>query len=292
MRVSVKWDSYASACETFARGEVEDYTINIVDGVPNANYCASKGTPWEHWIESISLFATIHQNPPKSMRNKSVKEGYGDFTHLPPMEMRRGTGILTTLVPRASWQSNPLNANLFWSIWVDWNQDNDFDDPGEQVIKRGVTFYTDTFLDNEIIFGVPATARLGKTRLRLSMKAGSDPLPCETFGKGEVEDYTVNVTASLEKIQTQPIDNQNITHFNIFPNPANQEAFLDLKDFENQSVELKVSDIAGKAIFNQTIEKGSVAPHRLNTTSLKTGTYFIEIQSVEQRITRQLYILN
>jgi hypothetical protein len=33
-------------------------------------------------------------------------------------------------------------------------------------------------------------------------------------------------------------------------------------------------------------------PHHLNTASLKTGTYFIEIQSVGKRITRQLYILN
>jgi Secretion system C-terminal sorting domain len=81
-------------------------------------------------------------------------------------------------------------------------------------------------------------------------------------------------------------------NFTIFPNPATQEAFLDLKDFENQLVELKVSDVAGKVLLNQTIEKASVAPHRLNTSSLKNGTYFIEIQSVEQRVTRQLYILN
>ncbi|CAM1361784.1 exported hypothetical protein [Tenacibaculum sediminilitoris] len=32
MRITVKKDTYANACETFASGEVEDYTINIVGG--------------------------------------------------------------------------------------------------------------------------------------------------------------------------------------------------------------------------------------------------------------------
>jgi hypothetical protein len=33
MRVSMKKDAYPTACETFAAGEVEDYTINIQDGI-------------------------------------------------------------------------------------------------------------------------------------------------------------------------------------------------------------------------------------------------------------------
>jgi hypothetical protein len=65
-----------------------------------------------------------------------------------------------------------------------------------------------------------------------------------------------------------------------------------LKDFENERVELKVSDVAGKVLFSQTIEKASITPHRLNTASLKNGTYFIEIQSVRKRVTRKLYLLN
>jgi CARDB/Secretion system C-terminal sorting domain len=99
-------------------------------------------------------------------------------------------------------------------------------------------------------------------------------------------------TSQSKSITYNGIDSLKQANFSIFPNPATQEAFLDLKDFENQLVELKVSDVAGKVLFNQTIEKVSSSPHRLNTSTLNNGTYFIEIQSVGKRITRQLYILN
>ncbi len=43
MRVSMKKDAYPTACETFAAGEVEDYTVQIAD--ITANPCATDATP-------------------------------------------------------------------------------------------------------------------------------------------------------------------------------------------------------------------------------------------------------
>jgi hypothetical protein len=256
--------------------------------LPNT-YCASKGNlPWEHWIQKVTFtFPTV-------WNNSSAKEGYGNFTHVPPVNLARGVVTEIALTPQVSWIRNPLNANMFWSVWVDWNQDNDFDDAGEQMIQRPVNFASELFLDNTHLLTVPATARLGNTRMRVAMKVGGYPSVCETFEKGEVEDYIVNITngggfaranAALKDSNTMSYD------FNIFPNPAANETFLDLKDFENELVHITISDIAGKVILNQTIEKASVSPHRLNTASLKNGTYFIEIQSVGKRaVTRKLWI--
>jgi hypothetical protein len=257
--------------------------------LPNT-YCASKGNlPWEHWIQKVTFtFPTVWSN-------SSAKEGYGNFTHVPPVNLARGVVTEIALTPQVSWIRNPLNANMFWSVWMDWNQDNDFEDAGEQMIQRPVNFASELFLDNTHLLTVPATARLGNTRMRVAMKVGGYPSVCETFEKGEVEDYIVNVTngGGFARANAPTKDSESMSYdFNIFPNPAANETFLDLKDFENELVELKVSDIAGKVLFNQTIEKASITLHRLNTVSLKNGTYLIEIQSVGKRVTRQLYILN
>jgi GEVED domain/Secretion system C-terminal sorting domain len=104
--------------------------------------------------------------------------------------------------PKSSWGGDPRNANMYWRAWIDLNNDNDFDDAGEMVISRQVVIYIGTFLDNEQAFTVPANAKLGKTRLRIAMKVGGYPSPCETFERGEVEDYTVNI---LENNAIQPL---------------------------------------------------------------------------------------
>jgi GEVED domain/CARDB/Secretion system C-terminal sorting domain len=241
----------------------------------SANYCASKGNlPWNEWIAGVQF---------SNVNNPNVKQGYADFTGA-TANVVRGSSYAFTLTQGYSWAGDPSNATAQWRVWIDYNKNNVFD-ANELAASGTRTTSTATIV-------IPSTATLGATRMRVSLKKTGAPTACEVFDNGEVEDYTVNIAASGGYEKIQKVDNQLVAHFNIFPNPAHQEAFLDLKDFENQRVELKVSDVAGKLIFNQTIEKASVSPHRLNTASLKNGTYFIEIQSVEKRITRQLSILN
>jgi hypothetical protein len=152
------------------------------------NYCASKGDlPWEQWIERVSLSSGNFSNP-------STKEGYGNFTALTGLTAQRQQNNLFTISPQASWLNNPQNNQLFWRVWIDYNGDGDFTDADEQVISRQVVFTSGIFLDNETTFMVPTTARLGNTRLRVALKVGSYPTPCENFDKGEVEDYTIKIT--------------------------------------------------------------------------------------------------
>ncbi len=151
-------------------------------------YCSSKGNlPWEHWIERVSLSSNNFSNP-------SIKEGYGNFTALTGMTAQRQQTSLFTISPQASWLNDPQNNQIFWRVWIDYNGDGDFTDADEQVISRQVVFTSGIFLDNETTFTVPITARLGNTRLRVAMKVGGYPMPCENFDMGEVEDYTIQIT--------------------------------------------------------------------------------------------------
>ncbi len=84
------------------------------------------------------------------------------------------------------------NSGLDMGIWIDWNQDGDFDDTDEEVLCGIDNGGAGTYNIN-----VPATASLGSTRMRLWSKYyGSTCSSCGSTSNGEVEDYSVNITAS------------------------------------------------------------------------------------------------
>jgi large repetitive protein len=77
-------------------------------------------------------------------------------------------------------------------IWIDFNDDADFDDPGEQVYYGLSTNANPTTLSGS--FSIPATAPVGNHRLRVG---GTDSdlggTPCYTGAWGTYEDYTINL---------------------------------------------------------------------------------------------------
>jgi hypothetical protein len=78
----------------------------------------------------------------------------------------------------------------YWKIWIDYNGDLDFDDAGEEVFRAsGSSIVTGSFTVPEQVF-------IGDRVMRVSMKYGSFPLPCEHFPYGEVEDYTANIACT------------------------------------------------------------------------------------------------
>jgi len=109
-------------------------------------------------------------------------------------------------------------GNTNTRVWIDWNHDYDFDDPGEQVGT-----WNDHPLNQPQIktFSVPATAAIGTTRMRVYTdmveSGGHDsPIPCGyeySFAgiehHGEVEDYELTIVGdsnpnSPPTIQSRP----------------------------------------------------------------------------------------
>lgn len=76
----------------------------------------------------------------------------------------------------------------YWRAWVDWNNNNIFE--SSEVVLNGYT-YGATVLKKQMY--IPTNIRSGLYRMRVSMKWGGYPEPCENFTYGEVEDYTLNV---------------------------------------------------------------------------------------------------
>lgn len=77
-----------------------------------------------------------------------------------------------------------------YTVWIDWNSDSDFNDPGETVISTSY-LATPANLGNVTI---PLGQAPGNYRMRIRNAYLSNPAPaCGEFGYGEAEDYTVSV---------------------------------------------------------------------------------------------------
>jgi HYR domain/GEVED domain/Secretion system C-terminal sorting domain len=87
------------------------------------------------------------------------------------------------------------NFTTFIDVYIDWNQDGDFVDPGENNFIG--TIANSTGVDAIQASGniaIPLTALDGVTRMRVIKKFGSSALSCNTTGFGQAEDYTLNVS--------------------------------------------------------------------------------------------------
>ena len=82
-----------------------------------------------------------------------------------------------------------------YAVWIDFNQDNDFDDPGE---KLGEVQSTLPFQSLNIPFTVPLTAQLDTTTMRVRcVYNGLNMDPCTDYTWGETEDYSVVITSAV-----------------------------------------------------------------------------------------------
>ncbi len=98
-------------------------------------------------------------------------------------------------------QSTSVTVNITYStgytydtkIWVDWNNDFDFADAGEEVYSGTSLAANPTTL--VATFTVPAGASLGNHRMRIGGVDSGPPTYCWTSSYGTFEDYTLNVIA-------------------------------------------------------------------------------------------------
>ncbi|MEI7596854.1 MAG: GEVED domain-containing protein [Bacteroidota bacterium] len=101
-------------------------------------------------------------------------------------------------------QSSTVTVNITyttgWSyktkIWVDWNDDADFSDTGEEVYSGTSTSSSPTTL--VATYTVPASATIGSHRMRIGgvESTTGTPTACYTGSFGTYEDYTLTVTAA------------------------------------------------------------------------------------------------
>ncbi|WP_397364281.1 M4 family metallopeptidase [Olleya sp. R77988] len=166
-------------CSTGGSGTTSSTSVTTTGTAP-LNYCASASTNInDEYIGRVQL---------GGIDNSSGGQFYSDFTSI-STGLTKGTSNTITVTP--IWTGTVYSEG--YSVWIDYNQDGDFGDSGEQVWSQAVTQTTPVSGS----FTVPTSATNGATRMRVSMKYNAVPTSCETFTYGEVEDYTVNITSGV-----------------------------------------------------------------------------------------------
>ena len=115
--------------------------------------------------------------------------GYGNYSGTHSVSAFAGYSF------NLSVSANDTYYQKFARVWVDWNNDLDFDDAGETMYSTatntlGVPFSTS--------LAVPAGQALGNYKMRIRMDLGSAALggvlsPCGELINGETEDYKIKV---------------------------------------------------------------------------------------------------
>jgi GEVED domain/Secretion system C-terminal sorting domain/Fibronectin type III domain len=237
-------------------------------------YCASIATNLNYmWTDLVQL-GTIN-------RASGKDGGYYNGTATSTNAVR---GTAQTITFSAGFTSTVYR--MYWAVWIDYNKNGVFTDAGEQVVTTNFTSAGNT----NATFTIPNTALLGTTRMRVSGKYGAYPTPCETFTYGEVEDYTINITASIStnviasarEGQSENLESKE-AEIMAFPNPVSDIVTIRL-NYASASTHKTVKMISsnGIEIGTQEIELYN-NEFRIDTKKLNTGMYFIAIQEPDRQ---------
>ncbi|MCA6065602.1 fibronectin type III domain-containing protein [Chryseobacterium sp. RG1] len=102
--------------------------------------------------------------------------------------------------------ANSTTATCYFYIWVDWNNDLDFNDAGETVLAT--TTYAAT---SSGTFTVPSTQALGSYRARIALSESGAITSCGPAPYGNYVDFTFNVVAAPTCFAPTGITMSNIT---------------------------------------------------------------------------------
>ncbi|SHI45688.1 reprolysin-like metallopeptidase [Flavobacterium terrae] len=229
-------------------------TVNVTTSSVSLTYCTSQG--------NNTADERIGRVVIGSINNASTgTAGYENFTTL---STNAGRGSSQTITITPTWTGTIYNEG--YAVFIDYNQNGVFTDPGE-------TVWTNTASKTTPVSGtftIPSTATLGATRMRVSMKYNGVPTSCESFSYGQVEDYTINITAAAREEENNSFVNTT-SEIRLYPNPT--------KDFLNIS---SVSEDATFRVFNlmgQIILDGKIANGTIDVSRLSNGNYVIEVSN-------------
>lgn len=175
------------------------------------------------------------------------------------------------------------NYTYYATAWIDWNQDLDFDDAGEEYQLGTVTNSSDMATDlSPFSITIPSTAALGATKMRVVCNYnGYQNDPCATGYDGEVEDYRLNVVIDDVGIT----ENNSLEGVMIHPNPTESIVYIELNEVVNQS-NLKVVNSIGKEVQCGVRELGDRIEVDLSGNS--NGIYYLKLKLEGQSKTFKL----
>ncbi len=184
------WYQCIVTCTNSAQTVTSSPAKAVAINPPSACYCAGGATDVVDEKISRVRYNTID--------NASTSTaGYENFTAISTTVIQGSTQPITVDI------SNFFTGDLV-KVWIDFNQNGSFTDPGEMVVST-----TNTTANPAIAnIAIPLSSSIGPTRMRVRMywsPADANPGPCGNTAYGQVEDYTVDIQPCIQGVfSTQP----------------------------------------------------------------------------------------
>jgi len=281
--------SYCRAARNFG---CQDYLYSNVVHVEYSPACVpdcpAAGSDSQKWIKRFKLGNIV--------KNSGNDGGYANYTN-----------VVGSADPgqKLTYQLRPAGTSgtAYWRVWADWNQDGYFEGNCELIIET-----SGTNTRNGQLY-IPDNPMLGTTKIRAAMKVGSYPDPCETFATGEVEDYSITISAAAfaeTEEEEEYAFNSMLPHemsirsyedgiinngFSFRPNPASDRINIEL----NESVidgEFSIFNQYGKVVFQKTnMGDSKFLEVNVKDNNLLPGLYFIRLSSKNYKSVQKLIVI-
>jgi len=86
---------------------------------------------------------------------------------------------------------------------------------------------------------------------------------------------------------------QNPAEITIFPNPADYQVFIAMKELEGRSGEVKIVNQLGKVFYQKDFESLPETPLKVDLNDFTSGIYFVKMSAEGRRaITKRLVVVN
>ena len=195
-------------------------------------------------------------------------------------------------------------GNTAVKIYIDFNHNYSFADPGEEVYFSGLTPITS--VPASVIngsFTVPGTALTGLTRMRVVLQQGGSVSattinPCGAYNYGETEDYLVSI------LPPSPYDPAIIAMTGPAGNcySASQVITAQLRNFGSNMIDLSINPVTvtlvvngpnGQVLYNYTATSGFLNPYGasgvtvpfIGVNMFAGGTYYLNTSLVVAGLT-------
>ena len=255
---------------------------NTVDLTKIDGFCQSAGNMLYQTSTTQVIFGDIDKITAKPA-------GYNDYTGLTD-------GITDVNISSSYNLSVRINTDgdfpLVTAVWIDWNQNcifeasEEYELGGGQNVSNGLTSLSPL----EVI--VPADALLGTTTMRVSTQWNTKPGACDDNGPNpsvdvydaEVEDYAVNVLASLST------EGFSSSGFSVYPNPNNGLFTIASSNDLTEAINVNVYDIRGRGIYNNSFKGNANFKQDIKLNNVEAGMYLLNITSGNKTFTKKMII--
>jgi PKD repeat protein/photosystem II stability/assembly factor-like uncharacterized protein len=204
-------------------------------------------------------------------KNSSGNYGYEDFSHI-IHNVKKDNNYALSIIG---------DYDYNYRVYMDWNNDGDFDDYHE-LITEGTP--TNDIFDTTI--KIPTDDIVTKTPIRMRVVAYNGDANACTASLGEFEDYTILVEES-----NTLIEGADKVTFNIYPNPVRNDLTIEYSGYLKGKCFVEIYDLKGSLVFNKQIFIES-STTELDVSDLKNGMYLLILKNHIDVRQRKLFITN